>query len=487
MDTQVQSEASCAIAKIQSEASCAVSSEDFLSAVYSHAEWIAHYLDHTRDYPVLPAVRPGDITRQLPLSAPEQGEPLERIFADFKDKIFPGLTLWNHPRFAGYFANSAPPPSILAEFLSAAMNANVMLWRTSPAATELEQVTLSWLRQWLGLGNEFFGIIYDTASIAVMQAIAAAREMIDPECRTRGMKPGLTIYVSEHTHNSSEKAALLLGFGRDNIRRIPVDSEFRMQPALLERAIEQDKAAGKTPCFIVVSVGSTSTSAIEPVEAVADIAERHGVWLHVDAAYAGSAALVPEYRHILKGAERAHSLVLNPHKWLYVGFDCSVFYTRFPDILRRSVSLSAEYLKTPEDDRVVNFNDYGIQLGRRFRALKLWYVMRAYGREGIVALLQKSLDQAQLMKKLIESDSDFEIAAPVPLSLVCFRHRGSNELNQRLLSEINASGKAFLSHTVLNGKYVLRCSYGNYLTTEDDVRETWRLIRDTALLCAANA
>jgi aromatic-L-amino-acid decarboxylase len=313
-----------------------------------------------------------------------------------------------------------------------------------------------------------------------MQAIAAAREMVDPECRTRGMRPGLILYVSEHTHNSSEKAALLLGFGRENIRRIPVDSEFRLQPALLAQAIEQDKAAGKTPCCIVVSVGSTSTSAIEPVEEIAALAERHGAWLHVDAAYGGSAAVVPEYRHILTGVERAHSLVVNPHKWLNVGMDCSVLYTRYPDILRRSVSLSAEYLKTPEDDSVVNFMDYGVQLGRRFRALKLWYVMRAYGREGIIALLRKSLRQAQLLKGLVENDLDFELCAPVPLSLVCLRHRRSNEFNQRLLADVNASGKAFLSQTILNGKYVLRCAFGNFLTTDDDVHETWQLIRETA-------
>ena len=497
-----------------------MSPEDFRRAAYSHADWIAHYLDRTRDYPVLPAVQPGEVTAKLPSSAPEHGEPLDQIFSDFQTKIFPGLTLWNHPRFFGYFAVSAPPPSILAEFLSAAMNVNAMLWRTSPAATELEQVTLSWLRQWIGLGEEFFGIIYDTASVGVMQAIAAAREMIDPECRTRGMRPGLTLYVSEQTHNSSEKSAILLGFGRDNIRRIPVDSEFRMQPHLLEQAIQADKAAGKTPCCIVASVGSTSTSAIEPVTAIADIAERHSVWLHVDAAYAGSAAVVPEFRHILHGAERAHSLILNPHKWLHVGLDCSVLYTRFPEVLRRSVSLSAEYLKTPQDDSVVNFMDYGVQLGHRFRALKLWYVMRAYGRQGMITLLKRSIDQAQLLKRLIEADPDFEICAPVPLSLVCFRHCGSNELNQRILATLNESGKAFLSHTVLsakgsdasrqgsdeqakscageletepvlrvfpkNDKYVLRCSFANYLTTEEDVYQTWQLIRETAHRCKQN-
>jgi aromatic-L-amino-acid decarboxylase len=455
--------------------------DDFRHAAYAHADWIADYLDNTRHYPVFPAVQPGDIKRSLPLSAPEHGEPFDQIFADFKDKIFPGLTLWNHPRFFAYFATSTPPASILADFLSAAMNANVMLWRTSPAATELEQVTLSWLRQWIGLSDNFFGIIYDTASVGVMHAIAASREKLHPEYRTQGMRPGLTLYISEQTHNSSEKAALLLGFGRDNIRRIPVDSEFRMQPALLEQAIESDLAQGKTPCCIVASVGSTGTSAIEPVPAIADIAERHNVWLHIDAAYGGSAAVIPEYRHILDGAERAHSLILNPHKWLNVGFDCSVLYTRFPDILRRSVSLSAEYLKTPEDDQVINYMDYGLQLGRRFRSLKLWYVMRAYGRLGMIDLIQRSIDQAQLLKSLIETDPNFEIAAPVPLSLVCFRHRHSNELNQRLMVHINNSGKAFLSHTILNGNYVLRCAFGNYLTTETDVHETWHLIQQAAL------
>jgi aromatic-L-amino-acid decarboxylase len=464
-----------------------MSTDNFRDAAHAHADWIAEYLDHTRDHPVFPAVQPGDVKRQLPASAPEKGESLERIFSDFKEIIFPGLTLWNHPRFFAYFATSTPPPSILADLLSAAMNANVMLWRTSPAATELEQVTLSWLQQWLGLSDDFFGIIYDTASIGVMQVMAAARELLDPEFRTRGMRPGLTIYVSEQTHNSSEKAALLLGFGRDHIRRLGVDSEFRMRPELLEEAIVADKAAGRIPCCVVASVGSTSTSAIEPIDTVADITERHGIWLHVDAAYGGAAAVIPEYRHILNGVERAQSLVVNAHKWLNVGFDCSVLYTRLPDVLRRSISLSAEYLTTPEDGQVVNFNEYGLQLGRRFRALKLWYVMRAYGREGMIELVQRSIDQAKLLRCLIESHADFEMAAPTPFSLVCFRHRESNELNQRLLARINASGQVFLSHTVLHGKFVIRCAFGNYLTTEQDVRETWQLIQDTAELCKTNA
>jgi aromatic-L-amino-acid decarboxylase len=460
-----------------------MSPDDFRESARIHADWIAEYLEHTRDYPVFPAVSPGEIMKCLPSSAPENGETLEQIFTDFKEKIFPGLTLWNHPRFFAYFATSTPPASILADFLVAAMNANPMMWRTSPAATELEQLTLSWLRQWLGLPDEFFGITFDTASTGVMQCIAAAREMVRPEYRNEGMRPGLTVYVSEQTHNSTEKAALLLGFGRENIRRIPVDSQFKMQPALLEQTIQSDIAAGKTPCFIVASVGSTGTSAIEPVAAIADIADRYGAWLHVDAAYGGAAAVVPEYRYVLDGATRAHSLIVNAHKWLSVGFDCSVLYTRFPDILRRSISLSAEYLKTPEDDVAVNFMDYGLQLGRRFRGLKLWYVMRAYGRQGMIDLIKRSIDQAQLLKRLIEADADFEIAAPVPLSLVCFRHRDSNELNQKLLAALNDGGKVFLSHTVLNGKYVLRCAFGNYLTTDADVHETWELIKCAVKQC----
>jgi aromatic-L-amino-acid decarboxylase len=341
-------------------------------------------------------------------------------------------------------------------------------------------VTLSWLRQWFLFDESWFGIIYDTASVGVMQAIGAAREWVDPECRTRGMRPNLTVYISEHTHSSAEKAAITLGFGQNNIRKISVDEKFRMRVDVLRDTIEADLSAGKRPCCIVASVGSTSTTAIESIPAIADIAERHGIWLHVDGAYGGSAAVVPEMRHIFEGVDRAHSVVVNPHKWLYVSIDCSVLYTRYPEILRRASSLSAEYLRTTEDDHAVNYMDYGVQLGRRFRALKLWYVFRYYGRQGIIAMLRESLRLAQMLRVLVEEDPDFELSAPVPLSLVCFRHRGDNSFNERLLAEINATGYAFLSHTVLNGQFVLRFAIGNFQTTEQDVRETWALIRDTA-------
>jgi aromatic-L-amino-acid/L-tryptophan decarboxylase len=463
--------------------------EEFRAAAYQHADWIAEYLQRVRDYPVTTSLKPGGLIAGLPKSAPEHGEPIDKIFSDFQSTIVPALTLWNHPRFFAYFSVSSTPPSMLAEFLASAVNVNAMLWKSSPGATELEEVTLGWLRQWLGLDDSFFGIIYDTASVGVMQAIGAAREFIDPAARTRGMRGDLTVYVSEHTHSSAEKAAITLGFGQENVRRIGVNHQFRMRPELLRQHIEADIARGKRPCCIVVSVGSTSTSAIEPVPQIADIAEQYGIWLHVDAAYGGSTAVVPEMSHIFEGVERAHSLIVNPHKWLYVSIDCSVLYTRYPDILRRASTLSAEYLKTTEDDVVVNYMDYGVQLGRRFRALKLWYVFRYYGREGIIAMLRESLRLAQIVKSLIEADPDFEVSAPVPFSLVCFRHRSDDALNQRLLAEINSTGRAFLSHTVLNGRFVLRFAIGNFQTTESDVREVWNLISSTAhqLTAAASA
>lgn len=457
-----------------------MSPDEFRSAAHQHADWIAQLLENIREFPVTTSLKPGELVKALPESAPEEGEPMERIFADFQSTIAPALTLWNHPRFFAFFSVSSTPPSMLAEFLVSALNVNAMLWKSSPGATELEQVSLSWLRQWLTLDESWFGIIYDTASIGVLQAIGAAREWVDPECRTKGMRPGLTVYVSEHTHSSAEKAAITLGFGQQNVRRIAVDDQYRMRPEKLRAAIEADVEAGKRPCCIVASVGSTSTSAIEPIPAIANIAEHFGVWLHVDAAYGGPAAIVPEMRHIFAGVERAHSLVLNPHKWLYVSIDCSVLYTRYPEIFRRASSLASEYLKTPEDGRVINYMDYGVQLGRRFRALKLWYVFRYYGHQGIISMVRETLRFAQVLKQLVEEDSDFELAAPVPFSLVCFRHKSDDAFNERLLAEVNSTGKAFLSHTVIHGNFVLRFAIGNFQTTEEDVRETWQLIRETA-------
>jgi len=457
-----------------------MNNEEFRSYAHQVVDWMADYLENIRDYPVLPDIRPGALVDQLPASAPEYGERMDAILKDFESFIVPGLTHWNHPRFLAYFATSGSHPGILGEMLTAVLNVNGMLWKSCPALTELEQVVLSWLRQWMGLGPEFFGIIYDTASITSMHAIAAAREMADPEARTRGSSGNLVLYTSEHAHSSIEKGAITLGIGQDNVRKIPVDEAFRMRVDVLREAMAADRQAGKQPFCVVATVGTTSTSSIDPVPAIADVAGEFGVWLHVDAAYAGAAAVVPELRYILDGAERAQSLVVNPHKWLFTPVDLSAFYTTRPDILRRAFSLVPEYLKTAEDPRAVNYMDYGVQLGRRFRALKLWFVMRHYGHEGIAEMIRTHITYAQKLAGLIRADADFEVAAPTPFSLVCFRYRGSDEDNQALLDRVNASGRAFLSHTVLNGRFALRLAIGNFATTWEDLEEVWGLIKQSA-------
>ena len=456
--------------------------EEFRRYGHEVVDWIAGYLKDIRQYPVLPNVRPGDLADRLPAQAPDCGEPMDAILEDFERSIVPALTHWNHPRFYAFFANSGSHPGILGEMLTAALNVNGMVWKSCPALTELEQVTLGWLRQWMGLPEEFFGIIYDTASMSTLHAIAAAREMADPECRTRGHSSGLVMYISEHANLSVEKAGITLGIGQDNIRKIAVDDAFRMRADVLREAVMRDLRAGKKPFCIVPTVGTTSTSSIDPVAAAADVAEECGAWLHVDAAYAGAAAVVPELQSILEGAGRAHSLVVNPHKWLFTPVDLSAFYTRKPEILRQAFSLVPEYLRTAEDPRAVNYMDYGVQLGRRFRALKLWFVMRHYGREGIAALIRNHMEYAQRLAGLIREHPDFEIAAPTPFSLICFRYRGSDEENRALLDSINASGKAFLSQTVLNGRFVLRLAIGNIATEWEDLEETWNLVRQCAKL-----
>ncbi|HXF28159.1 MAG TPA: pyridoxal-dependent decarboxylase, partial [Bryobacteraceae bacterium] len=399
-----------------------MSPEEFRRFGHEAIDWVADYLRDIREFPVLPDATPGDVAKQLPSAGPAQGEPMDAILRDFRELIVPGLAQWNHPRFHAYFSVSSSGAGILGELLCAAVNVNGMLWKSAPAATELEQVTLDWLRQWIGLPEGFFGIIYDTASMSSFHAIAAARELADPDVREKGMTLPLVLYTSEQSHSSIEKAALALGIGRRHVRKIPADEKFRMRVDLLRREIEVDRAAGRKPFCVVATVGTTSTSSIDPVPEIARIAEEHGLWLHVDASYAGSAAIVPEFQWILDGAEHADSLVLNPHKWMFTPIDLSAFYTRRPNILRRAFSLVPEYLKTADDGRALNYMDYGIQLGRRFRALKLWFVMRSFGRDGIAEILRGHVRWAQELASIIESHPDFEVAAPVPLSLICFRY-----------------------------------------------------------------
>lgn len=454
-----------------------MSPEEFRRHGHQVVDWIADYLGALERYPILPKTQPGDLTDALPHSGPEQPEPMQAILDDFESQIVPAITHWNHPGFMGYFSVTATGPGILGEMLVAALNANGMLWKTSPAVTELEQVTLSWLREWLGLPNPLFGVIFDTASTGVMHAIAAAREYADPDVRVHGGSRDLILYTSEHAHNSVEKGAIAIGIGQQNVRKIPTDAQFRMRPGALTQAIERDRGAGLRPFCVVPTVGTTSTSSIDPVPAIADIAERFGLWLHVDAAYGGAAALAPEFRHVLDGAGRADSLIVNPHKWMGVPIDLSVLYTRKPEIFKRAFSLVPEYLRTVEDSRAVNFMDYGVPLGRRFRALKLWFVMRYYGRNGLAARVRDHVAWAQELAATIAADPRFELSAPVPLSLICFRRRGSDEANRELLDKVNASGTVFLSHTVLHGRFVLRLAIGNHSTTRAHVQRAWELIQ----------
>src|SRR4026208_2009189 len=384
-----------------------MSGPEFRRFGHELVDWIADYFERIDDLPVLAAIEPGDLKAQLPSAPPEQGEPMEQIIADVNRLIVPALTHWSHPSFFAYFATSTSAPGIFGELLSAAFDNKAMLWRTSPASTELEEVTLDWLRQMMGLDAGYTGIIYDTASVSSMHAIPAAREGVELRIREEGMSgrtdlPLLRVYVSEQAHSSIEKGVITLGLGQKGLRKIPTDSEFRMDVGALKRAIVEDKANGVIPFCVVATVGTTSTSSIDPISDIIPIGEEHALWLHVDAAYAGSAAIVPELRHILAGCNRADSVVTNPHKWLFTPFDLSVLYCRHMDLLRRAFSLVPEYLRTPEQEKVRSGSDYGIQLGRRFRALKLWMVMRYFGHEGLAARIREHCRLASLFASWVE-------------------------------------------------------------------------------------
>ena len=466
--------------------------DDFRSTAHRVADWIAEYLEHPDRYPVLPSVKPGEIRAALPDAAPRSGESFDAILADFERVVVPGLTHWNHPGFFAYFAISTSAPGVIAEFLSAALNQQAMLWRTSPAATELEEVALGWLRKLIGLPDAFEGVIYDTASISTLHALAAAREAGVPGVRESGLAGrngirGVRVYCGEHAHSSVDKAVILLGLGHSALRRIPADADFRMRPELLASAIVEDRAAGLLPIAVVATVGSTSSTSVDPVTPIANICARERVWLHVDAAYAGVAAMVPGCEWILEGADRADSLVTNPHKWLFTPFDLSVLYCRRMDIVRQAFSLTPEYLKTSEGDAgVKNLMDTGIQLGRRFRALKLWMILRHFGADGLRAHLAEHMRLARLFAAWVDDSDRFERVAPVPFSVVCFRLRARSNTpaddaaHARVLDEVNASGEVFLSHTKLDGRYVQRLAICNINTEEKHVARAWELLNQAA-------
>jgi aromatic-L-amino-acid decarboxylase len=473
-----------------------MSAGDFRRFGHEVIDWVSDYLAHIEERPVLAQVAPGELSAQLPTAPPEHGEEMGAILADVDRLIVPALTHWNHPSFFALFATSTSAPGIFGELLSAAFDVKAMLWRTSPASTELEEVVLNWLRQMMGLDAGLEGIIYDTASVGSMHALAAAREGLNVRIREDGMSgrrdlPLLRVYASAEAHSSIEKGILTLGLGQRSLRKIPVDAEFRMDAAALAQAIEEDKRDGHLPFCVVATVGTTSMSSIDPVRAIVGICEQHELWLHVDAAYAGSAAILPEMRHILDGCERADSIVTNPHKWLFTPFDLSVLYCRHMDTLRRAFSLVPEYLRTSEAETVRNGMDYGIQLGRRFRALKLWMVMRYFGHKGLAARIREHCRLARLFATWVEASTDWELLAPVPFSLVCFRAcphiEGENAeeraarldaLNEKIMNSINATGAAYLSHTRMNDKLTLRLAIGNIRTAETHIKHIWQLLNE---------
>ncbi|HXG95449.1 MAG TPA: aminotransferase class I/II-fold pyridoxal phosphate-dependent enzyme [Blastocatellia bacterium] len=469
-----------------------MSAEEFRKHGHEVVDWIADYLSHAERYPVLSQNKPGEVIKSQPATAPAQGESMQEILADIDRVVVPGVTHWNHPAFFAYFSISGSFPGILGEMFAAAFNVNAMLWRTSPSATELEEVTLNWLRQMLGLPEEFSGVVYDTASISTLCAIAAAREAVpDIRVREEGLAASgarLRLYCSEQTHSSIEKGAITLGIGQAGVRKIPTDSEFRMDADALARAIKEDRAQGWRPFCVVATIGTTSTTSVDPVSKIADICEREKLWLHVDAAYGGTAAILPEMKWAFEGWERADSIVMNPHKWMFVPVDLSALYCRRMDALRQSFSLVPEYLRTGEKQEVHNFMDYGPQLGRRFRALKLWFVLRYFGVEGIKARIRNHIEMAREFAGWVDDSRDFERLAPTPFSTVCFRafprewraqtapsevETRLDSLNERLMEEVNREGKIFLSHTKLNGRFTLRLAIGNIRTTREHVRLAW--------------
>ena len=468
------------------------------------ADWVADYRETIGARAIVPAVRPGEVTAGLAPLPPDEPEPLDRILADLDDVVMPGIVHWGHPAFLGYFGSTSNGPALLGEIAAAALNVSAMTWRTSPAATELETVVLSWIRTMIGLPDAFTGVVYDTASVAIVHALAAAREVAGADVRDRGLAgrrdaPVLRIYASDQAHSSVEKAAILLGLGASNVVRVASDAAFRMDVAALGAAMDADVRGGLTPMAVVATVGTTSTGSIDPVPRIAALCRARGAWLHVDAAYGGALGVLPERQDVMAGVELADSVVVNPHKWLFVPLDFSALYTRRPEVLRAVFALTPEYLRgdaTPGEDRgaAVDYMDYGIQLGRRFRALKAWMVIRAFGRSGIVSRIREHCRLAARLAAWVAEDERFVLAAPLTMAVVCFRcapaeltDEACDRLNERIVERVNAAGAGYLTHTRLRGRTVMRVGIGNVLTTEADVARVWASVRAEARHAAALA
>ena len=458
------------------------------------AEWVASYREGIAGRRIVPDVQPGDIAARLERSMPQRGESLDTILADFDRQIMPGVVHWGHPAFLGYFGSTSNGPALLGEIIAAALNVSAMTWKTSPAATELETLVLEWIRDLIGLPGELFGIVYDTASVAVLHALAAARERACPGMREQGMAgrvdvPRLRAYASDQAHSSVDKAMVMLGLGEANVVRIPCDDAYRMDAAALQRAMTEDVARGYRPMAVIATVGTTSSASVDPVAQIGEVCAAHGAWLHVDAAYGGAMGALPEARWMTTGFDRADSIVVNPHKWLFVPLDFSALYVRDPAALRKVFVNTAEYLRGDANVAgVVNYMDYGIQLGRRFRALKAWMVLRAFGTEGMIARIREHCRLAALFASWVEAEPTFTVVAPVVMAVVCFRctpdgfdAMAADAFNERVVERVNASGDAYLTHTRLGGRTCMRVGIGNILTTEEHLAHVWKCVLRDAL------
>ena len=465
--------------------------EDFQKLGYALIDWIADYRETLAERPVMSQVSPGEIKQRFSAAPPQNSESLEGLLQDIERDILPGITHWNHPSFFAYFPSNTELASVLADLLTAGLGTQGMSWQTSPAATELEEVVMDWLRQMLALPESFSGVIQDTASTATLAALLCARERSSNFSQNAkglyGVDAPLIVYASDQAHSSVEKAALLAGFGKENLRYIKTNDEHALDVQALREAIERDKREGKKPCAIIATTGTTGTTALDPIGDIASLAQTEQIWLHVDAALAGTAMILPECRWMWRGIEQADSLVLNPHKWMGVGFDFSVYYTRDPQHLIRVMSTNPSYLRTAQDGQVNNYRDWGIPLGRRFRALKFWLVLRAEGVTGLQARLRRDLENAQWLKDQIDAAPDWERLAPVPLQTLCVRHRPSNldeaaltQHNLNLVNTLNQSGKAYLTPSMLKGKQSIRISIGALGTERAHVAALWELLKATA-------
>ena len=460
---------------------------EFRKYLHIFADWMADYFENIDNYPVKSQVQPGEIFNSIPLSAPENQEDMDTIFKDFQNIIMPGITHWQHPNFHAYFPANNSSPSILAEMLTATLGTQCMIWETSPAAAELEEKVMIWLRDMIGLPKDFTGVIQDTASTATLTSILTAREY---HTLNKINSSGFTsadnfrVYCSSETHSSIEKAVKIAGIGKDNLVKIPVNNNFEMNTEKLKTAVLNDIRKGFKPLCVIATIGTTGSTAVDDIKAIGEIAREFNLWFHIDAAYAGTALILPEMKHYLKGIEYADTFVFNPHKWMFTNFDCSAYFVKSKDALLRTFEILPEYLKTNVDDHVNNYRDWGIQLGRRFRALKLWFVIRNFGISGIQEKIRFHIELTGLLKEKIESNKNFEILAPVNFALICFRFKPNNidneqtinSLNEKLLKNLNDSGIIYLSHTKLNGKYAIRFMIGQTNVEQKHIEKAWNLI-----------